>query len=220
VKRKLILLGFALVLCMSLASGEDVEATPERHGDSTLTTPGTPGRSAHVGIGVALGLGLGEAYAVNISFPIIAARNFRIEPQLGLLSVADAASRRLGVQVNKYSYAWGRLGLGVFYVFPLRAYSNVYFGPRIARLATGDLFSDKVGKWPERKGYLIAPSGGLELGSSHLRLALEVSWDYIRVKCYNDLCSTPGQDATLPCEGVVTRSGFIVEAHLSLRAYL
>ena len=219
-KRKLVLLGFALVLCTSLASGKDVKATPERHGDSTLTTPGTPGHSAHVRIGVALGLGLGEAYAVNISFPIIAARNFRIEPQLGLLSVADAASRRLGVQVNKYSYAWGRLGLGLFYVFPLRAYSNVYFGPRIARLATGDLFSDEVGKWPERKGYLIAPSGGLELGSSHLRLALEVSWDYIRVKCYNDIVLADGMGPPVPSHDVVTRSGFIVEAHLSLRAYL
>ena len=219
-KRKLILLTFAVALCMSLANSQGSQAPPMRHGDSTITTPGSRTPSGHLRIGVGVGAAFGEAFGVNVSFPIIAGGNFRVEPELGLLSVSNAASGRLGVQVNKYSYVWGKLGIGVFYALPLRGSSNLYFGPRVARLATGDLFSDKVGKWPERKGFLLALSGGLELGSSHLRLGAELRWDYITVKCYNDLYSSPGQNAPLPSKGVVTRSGFIVEAHVSLRAYL
>ena len=160
-----------------------------------------------------------EARGASVYFPIIAGRRFRIEPELGLFALPNVPSQRLGIQVNQYTATWGKLGVGLFYVFPLGAYSNAYFGPRIARVATGYLFSDEVGELPERKGYLIAPSGGLEVGSSHFTFSLELQLDYIRVKCYNDLVYDDGSHPPAPSADVVTRAGFAIGVQMSLHWY-
>ncbi|MGC9091620.1 MAG: hypothetical protein ACP5JH_00005 [Bacteroidota bacterium] len=211
----------ALVFCVSYANGEDDQVSSKRHVDSTITTSENGSASATITIGVSASLTIGEARGASIYFPIIAGRHFRIEPELvALFALSEEGSKRLGIQSNQYTATWGKLGVGVFYVQPLRSPGRAYFGVRVARLATGDLFSDEAGEFPERKGYLIAPSAGLELGSSHFTFSLELQLDYIRVKCYNDLILANGMGPPVPSHDVVTRSGFFGEGRLFLRAYL
>jgi len=216
-KTKLVAFIVAVIFSASYSSGNDGQVARKGIRDSTSTASGDRRAPAPITTGVAVSVMIGEAGGASVYFPIIAGRRFRIEPELGLF--ASPNSKRLGIQENQYTATWGKLGVGLFYVCPLGAYSNVYFGPRIARVATGYLFSDEVGEWPERKGYLIAPSGGLELGSSHFTFSLELQLDYIRVKCYNDLVLANGMGPPVPSHDVVTRAGFAIGVQMSLHWY-
>jgi len=216
-KTKLVAFIVTVIFCASYSSGNDGQVARKGIRDSTSTASGDRSAPAAITTGVAVSVMIGEAGGASVYFPIIAGRRFRIEPELGLF--ASPNSNRLGIQENQYTATWEKLGVGLFYVFPLGAYSNAYFGPRIARVATGYLFSDEVGELPERKGYLIAPSGGLELGSSHFTFSLELQLDYIRVKCYNDLVYDDGRHPPAPSAGVVTRAGFAIGVQMSLHWY-
>jgi len=222
VKTRFTIILLALALCVSYGNGQDDQASSRLHIDSTVAKPENRGGSSSItlGIGVSVGFGLLQPNReASISFPIIAGRNFRIEPELGIFRRAD----------DEYSYS--KLGVGLFYVLPLRllnqgyfkdipliglldvvplgGYSAVYFGPRIASL---------TGEFPERKGYLTALSAGLELGSPHFTLGLELWLDYSSVKRYNEFIS--GNGIPVRSHDVITHSALGGEAHLILRAYL
>jgi len=109
------------------------------------------------GIGVSI-----ISYGASIYFPMIAGRNFRIEPELGILGLPD----RLLPPIQQESPGLDKLGIGLFYAIPLRGSNNLYFGPRVARFASsmGSLFWSDAGSEPVGIGYLAADCAGLEHG--------------------------------------------------------
>ncbi|MGC8897371.1 MAG: hypothetical protein ACP5ON_03885 [Bacteroidota bacterium] len=196
-KAKLIPILFGAVLSVSQASGQDNRVSPKPHMDTTLTMPGSASAPAPIttGIGVAIG-----SSGVSIYFPIIAGRDFRIEPELGPFS---------------------KLGIGLLYAHPLRGSNKVYFGPRLARFASPikNLFSSDVGSEPLRVGYIVGACAGLEHGSSHFTISFELGLGYAKDWSYNEKIYPPGMGPTISHD-VIIRGGLLGDARLSLRAYL
>ncbi|MGC8897206.1 MAG: hypothetical protein ACP5JH_11855 [Bacteroidota bacterium] len=152
-KRKLIPLILTVVLFASHSSGQD--------------------NRVRSGIGVGI-----ISSGASIYFPIITGRNFRIEPELGLMGSPDEI-----LPASKDAPLLIRLGVGLFYPYPLRGYNNAYFGPGVARIASSvdNLFWSDVGSKTLRTGYLIGVCGGLEVGSSHFAIAFELGLESQRL---------------------------------------
>jgi len=178
-----------------------------------LSVPHSNGQDNKVRSGIGISI---ISYGASIYFPIIAGRNFRIEPELGILGLPD----RLLPPIQQESPGLDKLGIGLFYAIPLRGSNNLYFGPRVARFASsmGSLFWSDVGSEPVRLGYLIGPSAGVELGSLHFTVGFELGLDYVKVWSFNEKIYPPGTAPTTS-QDAITRSGFLGEGRLSVHFY-
>ncbi|MGB9774778.1 MAG: hypothetical protein ACP5JH_11865 [Bacteroidota bacterium] len=186
----------AVIFFVTYSRGHGNCASSGPGADSSLTAYDNAGASA-----LSLGLGVSGGFqGASVYFPIIVGQNFRVEPELGYFRLTE--QNHLGTISVRRGLGLSKLGVGVLCVVPLSTSSRVYFGPRVARLAGAG-----------SEGYLLTPSGGFELGSSHFTVGLELRWHYIRLECYND-------ESPVPSREVVTHSGFVGEAHVFLRAYL
>jgi len=205
----------ALALCVSYGNGQDDQVSSRLHLDSMLARPENRGGSSSITLGIGVSVGFGGAGEVSICFPITTGEHFRIEPDLG---VFDAS---VGLPPSQHAPFLGKLGVGVFYALRLRGpNSRVYAGARIARLTVGNLFlPDEISGYSYRTGYLVAPSAGIELGSSHFTLGVELGLNYIRIKDYNEIIYPPDSGPTVSPD-VITGSGLFGEGRLFLRAYL
>ena len=126
---------------------------------------------------VLLPVGLG-----NIYFPLIIGSSFKLEPEFGLLRVSEKTTD--GTTSSESSATLTRLGIGAFWVAPIRESFRAYVGPRVGIVRNSE--SSRFGTGPERKMtqtnlVLELATGGEYLFSSHFSLGGEVRLTYINV---------------------------------------
>ncbi len=126
---------------------------------------------------VLLPVGLGNLY-----FPLIIGSSFKLEPEFGLLRLSEKTTD--GTSSSESSATLTRLGIGAFWVTPIRESLRAYVGPRIGIVRNSE--SSRFGPEPERKEtqtnlVLELATGGEYLFSSHFSLGGEVRLTYINV---------------------------------------
>ena len=126
---------------------------------------------------VLLPVGLG-----NIYFPLIIGSSFKLEPEFGLLRLSEKTTD--GTTSSESSATLTRLGIGAFWVAPIRESFRAYVGPRVGIVRNSE--SSRFGTGPERKVtqtdlVLELVTGGEHLFSSHFSLGGEVRLTYINV---------------------------------------
>jgi len=158
----------AVILLVADSSGQSNEASSKAGADSSLTP-----RESLSAPPPSLGLGVSAGFqGASVYFPIIAAHNFRIEPELGYFTLPE--QNHYGTTNIRRASGLSKLGVGVLYLVSFSGSSKGYFGSRVAILANA-----------ESEGYLLTPSGGVEFGSSHFSASLELRWHYISFEFYN-----------------------------------
>ncbi len=126
---------------------------------------------------VLLPVGLGNLY-----FPLIIGSSFKLEPEFGLLRLSEKTTD--GTTSSESSATLTRLGIGVFWVTPIRESFRAYVGPRVGIVRNSE--SSRFGTEPERKMtqtnlVLELATGGEYLFSSHFSLGGEVRLGYINI---------------------------------------
>ncbi len=128
------------------------------------------------------GLALFNVGLGNIYFPLMIGSSFKLEPEFGLLHASDKTTD--GTSSSESSGTLTRLGIGAFWVTPIRESFRAYVGPRVGIVRDSETFSPGTG--PERKVtqtnlVLELVTGGEHLFSSHFSLGGEVRLTYINV---------------------------------------
>ncbi len=118
----------------------------------------------------------------NVYFPLIIGSSFKLEPEFGLLRLAEKTTD--GTTSSESSATLTRLGIGVFWVTPIRESFRAYVGPRVGIVRNSE--SSRFDTEPERKVtqtnlVLELATGGEYLFSSHFSLGGEVRLGYINV---------------------------------------
>ncbi len=118
----------------------------------------------------------------NLYFPLIIGSSFKLEPEFGLLRLSEKTTD--GTTSSESSATLTRLGIGAFWVTPIRESFRVYVGPRVGIVRNSE--SSSFGTGPERKVtqtnfILELATGGEHLFSSHFSLGGEVRLTYINV---------------------------------------
>ena len=118
----------------------------------------------------------------NIYFPLIIGSSFKLEPEFGLLRLSEKTTD--GTTSSESSATLTRLGIGAFWVTPIRESFRAYVGPRVGIVRNSE--SSRFGTGPERKVtqtdlVLELVTGGEHLFSSHFSLGGEVRLTYINV---------------------------------------
>ena len=126
---------------------------------------------------VLLPVGLGNLY-----FPLIIGSSFKLEPEFGLLRLSEKTTA--GTTSTESSATLTRLGIGAFWVTPIRESFRAYVGPRVGIVRNSE--SSRFGTQPESKVtqtnlVLELATGGEHLFSSHFSLGGEVRLGYINV---------------------------------------
>ena len=152
-------------------------------------TAGAQERGVTFGIGISLNptaiasdqvllpVGLGNLY-----FPLIIGSSFKLELEFGLLRLSEKATD--GATSSESSATLTRLGIGAFWVTPIRESFRAYVGPRVGIVRDSETSSP--GTQPERKVtqtnlVLELATGGEYLFSSHFSLGGEVRLAYIKL---------------------------------------
>ncbi len=118
----------------------------------------------------------------NIYFPLIIGSSFKLEPEFGLLRLSEKTTD--GTTSSESSATLTRLGIGAFWVAPIRESFRAYVGPRVGIVRSSE--SSRFGTQPERKVtqtdlVLELATGGEYLFSSHFSLGGEVRLGYINM---------------------------------------
>ncbi len=169
-KSRLSLAGVAVLTIAAAAHAQERGVT---FGIGTSLNPTAIGSGGLVLLPVGLG---------NIYFPLIIGSRFKLEPEFGLLRVSEKTT--VGGTSSESSATLTRLGIGAFWVTPIRESFRAYVGPRVGIVRNSE--SSRFGTEPERKVtqtnlVLELATGGEYLFSSHFSLGGEVRLGYINV---------------------------------------
>ena len=126
---------------------------------------------------VLLPVGLGNLY-----FPLIIGSHFKLEPEFGLLRVSE--KRIFSSTSVESSTTLTRLGIGAFWIAPIRESFRAYVGPRVGIVWNSESSrSPGVAERKVRQTSLVLElaTGGEYLFSSHFSLGGEVRLTYINV---------------------------------------
>lgn len=129
----------------------------------------------------------------NIYVPIMTSMNFRLEPEVGILTLSSETS---GSSPSKTSSTALRFGLGLFYVKPLDSSFSFYVGPRLGILVSSTTVKytfDPETKTSETDFYVGACVGGEYSFSRHFSLGGEVQLNYVS---YGSPDRTPGSSSS------------------------
>jgi hypothetical protein len=148
----------------------------------------------------------------NIFVPIELSKEFRIEPEFGILTTSDEHPG--GTAQVKSSSSLIRLGIGVLRVFPVDDSYNLYVGPRLGLLLTSS--TSQSGSFPETGQsetdfYVGLVTGGEHMFSSHFSMGGEVQLNYVSF-------GTPTYTPSSPT-GTQSRSMFTNNALMFFRWY-
>ncbi len=165
-------LSLAGVAMLTIAATADAQEPGVTFGIGTSLNP-----TAIASDQVLLPVGLGNLY-----FPLIIGSSFKLEPEFGLLRLSEKTTD--GTSSSESSATLTRLGIGAFWVTPIRESFRAYVGPRIGIVRNSE--SSRSGTEPETKvtqTYLVLElaTGGEYLLSSHFSLGGEVRLGYINV---------------------------------------
>ena len=168
-------LWLAAIAMLTIAATADAQERGVTFGIGTSLNP----TAIFTGDGdlVLLPVGLG-----NIYFPLIIGSSFKLEPEFGLLRLSEKTTD--GTTSSESSATLTRLGIGAFWVTPIRESFRAYVGPRVGIVRNSE--SSRFGTGPERKVtqtdlVLELVTGGEHLFSSHFSLGGEVRLTYINV---------------------------------------
>ena len=168
-------LWLAAVATLTIAATADAQERGVTFGIGTSLNP-TAIFSGDGGLAL-FNVGLG-----NIYFPLIIGSSFKLEPEFGLLRLSEKTTD--GTTSSESSATLTRLGIGAFWVTPIRESFRAYVGPRVGIVRNSE--SSRFGTGPERKVtqtdlVLELVTGGEHLFSSHFSLGGEVRLTYINV---------------------------------------
>ncbi len=166
-------LSLAGVAMLTIAATADAQERGVTFGIGTSLNPIAIGDGNLVLLPVGLG---------NIYFPLIIGSSFKLEPEFGLLRLSEKTTD--GTTSSESSATLTRLGIGAFWVTPIRESFRAYVGPRVGIVRNSE--SSRSGTGPERKVtqtnlVLELATGGEYLFSSHFSLGGEVRLGYINV---------------------------------------
>lgn len=201
-------LWLAAVATLTIAATADAQERGVTFGIGTSLNP-TAIFSGDGGLAL-FNVGLG-----NIYFPLIIGSSFKLEPEFGLLRLSEKTTD--GTTSSESSATLTRLGIGAFWVTPIRESFRAYVGPRVGIVRNSE--SSRFGTGPERKVtqtdlVLELVTGGEHLFSSHFSLGGEVRLTYINV---GESKVTP---PSLPSPSEQSRSILTTNALILLRWYL
>ena len=145
----------------------------------------------------------------NIYFPLIIGSSLKVEPEFGLLRLSEKATGSFGE--SEVSSTLLRLGLGVFWITPLRGSFRAYVGPRVGIVRQSSSFS--FSSQPEQQvtqthRILELATGGEHLFSSHFSLGGEVRLSYITAGEPKETPSSP--NPVEQNESIVTTNALIL----------
>lgn len=156
----------------------------------------------------------------SIYVPIDAGKNFRVEPEVGILT----SSTDYTYPATSYSPAYTtsssssgiRIGCGLLYIAPVDSTFNIYLGPRIGLLLSSDKYKSSTSSMEQTESetdfVLAGALGGEYLLSSHFGLGAEIQLTYIS---YGEPSITPAPSGMAS----VSRSTFSSSALAFFRWY-
>ncbi len=152
---------------------------------------------------VLLPVGLG-----NIYFPLIIGSSFKLEPEFGLLRLSEKTTD--GTTSSESSATLTRLGIGAFWVTPIRESFRAYVGPRVGIVRNSE--SSRFDPEPERKVtqtnlVLELATGGEHFFSSHFSLGGEVRLGYIKM---GEPKVTPAPPSTFEQSGSILTTNALI----------
>jgi hypothetical protein len=119
----------------------------------------------------------------NIHVPLQIARNWAIEPYLGIYSYSYDEGVSTSNETSSYDY-W-RIGVGVFYTLPLDNAVDAYFGPRagfLFRKKKYDVSGSTLGYTKKENDFYIGLSAGVQYYlSSHFSIGGEAQVNYLNL---------------------------------------
>ena len=164
-------LWLAAVTILTIAATADAQERGVTFGIGTSLNPTAIGDGELVLLPVGLG---------NLYFPLIIGSSFKLEPEFGLLRLSEKTTD----PSSESSATLTRLGIGAFWITPIRESFRAYVGPRVGIVRSSE--SSRFGTEPERKVtqtnlVLELATGGEYLFSPHFSLGGEVRLGYINV---------------------------------------
>ena len=89
----------------------------------------------------------------NLYFPLIIGSSFKLEPEFGLLRLSEKTTD--GTTSSESSATLTRLGIGAFWVTPIRESFRVYVGPRVGIVRNSESSSFGTGPWFSRCSWCL-----------------------------------------------------------------